>query len=249
MRVVARTRKPRGPGARTAETWTPSQLVAILDEEYGRPDAQPHGDAATELALTLLSQNTSDHNSGRAFQRLLERFPSWDDVIAAPTGEVEDAIRPGGLAPTKAPRLQQLLAEVRERAHGYELDFLADLPLDEAKAWLRALPGVGPKTAACVLLFALGRPALPVDTHVERVAKRLDLVPAKMPAAQAHDALEAMLQPRRGLRLPRRPDPARPPHLPRALARLRGLRAVGALPSRRAAATRRRVAPQGASRL
>ncbi len=175
--------------------WTPSELIAILDEEYGRTEARPSGDPVSELALTLLSQNTSDHNSGRAFHRLLERFASWDELIAAPTADVEEAIRPGGLAKTKAPRLQQLLAEVREQAPGYSLAFLETLPLEEAKAWLRALPGVGPKTAAVVLLFALGRPALPVDTHVERVSKRLGLVPAKLPVAKTHDALEAQLEP------------------------------------------------------
>ena len=175
--------------------WTPSELIAVLDEEYGRVEARPNGDPMSELVLTLLSQNTSDHNSGRAFHRLLERFESWDDVIAAPTAEVEEAIRPGGLFRTKAPRMQQLLAEVRERAPGYSLEFLAELPLDEAKAWLRELPGVGPKTAAIVLLFALGRPALPVDTHVDRVAKRLGLAPAKMPVEKVHDALEAQLEP------------------------------------------------------
>jgi endonuclease-3 len=175
--------------------WTPTELVAVLDEEYGRVEPRPHGDATSELVLTLLSQNTSDHNSGRAFHRLLERFDSWDAVIEAPTSEVEEAIRPGGLAPTKAPRMQALLAEVRERVPGYDLEFLAELPLDEAKAWLRSLPGVGPKTAAIVLLFALGRPALPVDTHVERVAKRLGLVPPKMPVEKTHDALETLLEP------------------------------------------------------
>jgi endonuclease-3 len=178
-----------------APKWTASELIALLDEEYGRVEPRPHGDAVSELALTLLSQHTSDHNSGRAFHRLLEHFEDWDAIVAAPTAEVEEAIRPGGLAQTKAPRLQQLLAEVRERADGYDLPFLQTMPIDEAKAWLQALPGVGPKTAACVLLFALGRPALPVDTHVERVAKRLGLVPPKMAAAKAHDALEALLEP------------------------------------------------------
>jgi len=190
-------------GAAAGRRYAPAELIALLDAEYGRQSARPHHDAMAELVLTLLSQNTSDHNSGRAFQRLLARFPGWDAVLAAPLADVEEAIRPGGLAPTKAPRLQALIAAVRERtlagngaaAEPYDLRFLDELPLAEAKAWLRALPGVGPKTAACVLLFGLGRPALPVDTHVERVARRLGLVPPRMPVERVHEELEAMLEP------------------------------------------------------
>jgi endonuclease-3 len=175
--------------------WSPAELIAILDREYGRAPARPSGAPVTELVLTLLSQHTSDHNSGRAMHQLLERFSSWDAIIEARPEAVEEAIRPGGLAPTKSKRLQALLAEVHERAPDWNLDFLRRLPLPEAKRWLTSLPGVGPKTAACVLLFALGRPALPVDTHVERVSKRLGLVPPKMPADRAHDLLEESLTP------------------------------------------------------
>lgn len=175
--------------------WTPGELIELLDVEYGRAPQQCSNDPVFELVLTLLSQHTSDHNSGEAMHRLIERCPTWDAVLEAPVEEIEDAIRPGGLAPTKSKRLQQLLSEVRERSPDWDLSFLRDMPLDAAKRWLTSLPGVGPKTAACVLLFALGRPALPVDTHVERVTKRLGLVPPRMPADKAHDALEAMLNP------------------------------------------------------
>jgi endonuclease-3 len=175
--------------------WTPAELIELLDEAYGRAPQRPSRAPVTELVLTLLSQHTSDHNSGRAMHQLLERFPTWDAVLDAPTEDVEEAIRPGGLAPTKSKRMQALLAEVKERAPDWDLDRLAEMPLDEAKRWLTSLPGVGPKTAACVLLFALDRPALPVDTHVERVAKRLGLTPRKMAAAKMHDTLETMLEP------------------------------------------------------
>ena len=175
--------------------WSPAELIAILDDTYGRAPQQASAAPVFELVLTLLSQHTSDRNSGQAMHRLIERFPTWDAVVAAPVKDVEDAIRPGGLAPTKSKRLQALLTEVHERRPDWDLTFLRDLPLEEAKTWLTSISGVGPKTAACVLLFALERPALPVDTHVERVSKRLGLVPAKMPADKAHAVLEAMLQP------------------------------------------------------
>ncbi len=144
----------------------PEEILRRLTALYGWPEWRPHGDATGELVLTLLSQNTADTNSGRAFSRLLQRFPDWEAVLEAPLDEIIDAIRPGGLAPTKGPRLKAMLAEIKQRSGGLDLSFLKELPDAEAREWLRTLPAVGPKTAACVLLFALGKPALPVDTHV-----------------------------------------------------------------------------------
>ena len=176
-------------------TYSPGQVIELLAPVYGRPVAQPSHDPLSELVLTVLSQNTADTNSGRAFVQLLRRYPTWQAVADAPPDQVVATIQFGGLAQQKAPRIQAILRAVRERSPAWDLDFLEELPLEEARAWLRALPGVGPKTAACVLLFALGRPALPVDTHVERVSKRLALIPAKATADQAHELLEALVAP------------------------------------------------------
>ena len=175
----------------TSGTFTTIEVVERLRALYGEPEWRPHGDAMSELVLTLLSQNTSDQNSGRAFSRLLQRFPDWQAMLDAPLAAVEEAIRPGGLAPTKAPRLQAMLAEIKARRGGFDLRFLADLPVDQAREWLRTLPAVGPKTAACVLLFGLGKPGLPVDTHVYRVATRLRLVAPKLTPEKAQAYLEA----------------------------------------------------------
>lgn len=176
------------------------ELVARLADAYGIAPWRPHGGAIAELVLTILSQNTSDANSGRAFVRLLERFPTWDDVVGAPISALIETIQTGGLAPTKAPRIQSALRDIRERRGGYDLSFLAKMPVPEASEWLRSLHGVGPKTAACVLLFALGRPAMPVDTHVFRVARRLGLLPervgkAAVTAEKAHAMLETVVSP------------------------------------------------------
>lgn len=171
------------------------KIVRRLQEAHGVAPWRPHGDPAAELVLTILSQNTSDANSGRALVRLLSRFEDWRAVMEAPLPALVEAIRPGGLAPTKAPRIQAALREVYARTGGFDLSFLSGLPMEEARAWLRSLPGVGPKTAACVLLFSLGMPALPVDTHVHRVARRLGLVPERMSAEKAHEALEALVAP------------------------------------------------------
>ena len=173
--------------------FSPEEIIDRLEADYGRPEWRPHGDAICELILTLLSQNTADTNSGRAFSRLLQRFPDWQAVLDAPVSEIEDAIRPGGLAPTKAPRLKAILTAVKERTGGLDPRFLADLPVDQAREWLRTLPAVGPKTAACVLLFGLGLPGLPVDTHVYRVAVRLGLVSPKLTPDKAQLYLEALV--------------------------------------------------------
>jgi endonuclease III len=188
--------EPIAPMARKSpKPLAPAEIIARLSSLYGEPVWRPHGDPMSELVLTILSQNTSDANSGRAFMRLRQRYGRWEELLAAPLDDIVSLIQAGGLARIKAPRIKAILGEVYERLGSFDVTFLKDQPLDEAKAWLRSLPGVGPKTAACVLMFALGRPALPVDTHVHRVAQRLGLVPPKAGAAQAHDILEAILEP------------------------------------------------------
>ena len=177
-----------------AKPLRPTAIINRLVKEAPLTPWRPTRDPVTELVLTLLSQNTSDTNSGRAFQQLLARYPDWDAVLASDPDELEDTIRPGGLAPTKAARMRELLAQLRERlGPEWDASILETMPIREAKEWLVSLPGIGPKTAACVLLFSLGRPALPVDTHVHRVSQRLGLIDAKVNAVKAHDALEAQM--------------------------------------------------------
>jgi endonuclease-3 len=170
-----------------------------LADRYGLPVwSGPRLEPVAELVLTVLAQNTADVNSHRAFVALREAYPTWDAVLAAPTDELEDVIRPGGLAPTKSRRIQHVLAEVHDATRGtWDLSFLGTWPLDEALAWLVALPGIGRKTASIVLLFCFGRPALPIDTHVYRVALRLGLLPPKTNLTKAHDLLEEVVPPDR----------------------------------------------------
>ena len=160
-----------------------------LAKEYGRPALRPHHAPVDELVLTVLSQNTNDRNRDVAYFRLRERFPTWDAVREAPVEEIEDAIRPGGLAPTKSVRIKQILEAIGDD----DLLWLERAPLDEAREYLVELPGVGRKTAACVLLFSFGRPDVPVDTHVYRVGGRLGLWPSKAPLVKAHDELARLV--------------------------------------------------------
>ena len=162
---------------------------------YGDHPWQPHGDALSELVNTILSQNTNDRNRDRAYQRLRMRYPTWEAVRDAPADAVVAAIRPAGLASSKGPHIQAALHTITETHGTLSLDFLQDMPLTEARDWLLNLKGVGPKTAAIVLLFALGRPAFPVDTHVHRVTQRLGLIPVKTSRTKAHSLLEALLSP------------------------------------------------------
>lgn len=176
------------------------QLPAVgesLASTYGRPSWHRHGPALDELIATVLSQHTSDVNAERAFASLRSRFPDWSEVIAAPTETIADAIRSGGLANLKAPRIQRILRAIGETEDEFSLEWLGGLPPREARGWLTGLPGVGPKTASCVLLFSLGLPAMPVDTHVHRVSRRLGLIDAATSAETAQDELEALIGPDR----------------------------------------------------
>ena len=164
-----------------------------LREMYGRPVNEPHGHPIAELVRTILSQNTSDINRDVAYARLRERFPRWEDVRDAPPAAVEEAIRPGGLSAIKAPRIQEVLRLIGDPEP--DLDWLADAPRDEALEFLGSLPGVGRKTAACVLIFAFGRPEIPVDTHVYRVGGRLGLFPEGASFERAHDEMLRITDP------------------------------------------------------
>jgi len=151
--------------------------------------------ALDELVSTILSQNTNDANRDRAYQALRRRFPDWEAVAAADPKAVVEAIRPAGLANQKGPRIQGVLRAIQAERGSLDLDFLKELPLEEARAWLMKFKGVGPKTAAIVLLFSLGRPAFPVDTHIYRVTGRLGLRPEKMTVEDAHPYLEKLFPP------------------------------------------------------
>ena len=163
-----------------------------LRELYGVPGQRPHGRPLEELILTVLSQSTNDRNRDVAYGRLRERFPAWQAVRDAPVEEIEEAIRPGGISKVKSARIQAIL-----RAIGDPLDltWLADRPVDEARAYLMGLPGVGRKTAACVLLFAFGAHDVPVDTHVARVGQRLRLLRPGAPFGELHDQMLAVTPP------------------------------------------------------
>jgi endonuclease-3 len=166
-----------------------------LAAAYGPRRWRGRRDPLDELIMTILSQNTSDRNSGRAYRALRQRFPSWRAVLDAPTAEVYEAIKPAGLGNIKAPRIQQTLRSIEARTGALSLDNLDAMGTDDARDWLISLDGIGPKTAACVLMFALGRPALPVDTHVHRVSRRLGLIGAKVGAEAAHHLLENAIEP------------------------------------------------------
>lgn len=179
---------------------TPARLrgrAVMITEElrrlYGRRIHHPGGRPTDCLIGTILSQHTADRNSSAAFARLKDRFATWEEIAYADEVELAETIRCAGLANIKARRIQESLRAIESLRGSMDLDFLKRLSLDEARDWLRDLPGVGPKTAACVLLFSCDHPALPVDTHVHRLARRLGLIGPKVSADGAHTVLEQLV--------------------------------------------------------
>jgi len=166
-----------------------------LLEGYGPRQWRQRLDPLSELIYTILSQNTSDVNRDRAYERLRTKFPTWERVRDTQVEEIAEAIRPGGLANIKAPRIKDILLTITERRGELSLDFICQMEVEEAKEWLGSLKGVGPKTTACVLLFGCGRPAFPVDTHVYRVSKRLGIIRREASVQEAHAILEDLLSP------------------------------------------------------
>ena len=191
---TARNAKPRGKSAPKAQL-TAHEIIELLEPQYGPFLIHRRLDPAEEVVFTILSQHTSDANSERAFHVLMNEFDSLEAVAQGDVQHIAKAINIGGLAQIKAPRIKEVLNLILEKRGNLDLTFLQGMPLDEAKAWLRQLPGIGPKSAAVILCFSLGMPAMAVDTHVYRVAKRLGLIGPKVSADDAHDILEAMVDP------------------------------------------------------
>ena len=173
-----------------------AQAVELMAQEYGPFEAERRLPPADEMVFTVLSQHTSDINSGRAYNRLMERFGTLEAVARADVAAIEEAIAPGGLAKVKAPRIKEVLEKVLELNGGsLDLSFLREMPLAEAKAWLRQLPGIGPKSTGIILNFSLGMPAMAIDTHIFRVCQRLRAIDARTNADKAHDVMEAKVPP------------------------------------------------------
>jgi endonuclease-3 len=170
-------------------------VLRQLEQAHGLPPWTPHHDPLGELVATILSQNTSDVNSDRAYAALRAAFPTWDEVAAAAPEALAASIRVGGLATLKSQRVQEILHRLKARQGHLSLDGLMTMPMPAARAFLAEFSGVGPKTIACVLLFACGHPAFPVDTHIHRVTTRLGLLPARCTAERAHAILEPLIPP------------------------------------------------------
>jgi endonuclease III len=200
MAAVDTPRRPR-PG-RTPSAATIRETHRRLSRRFGPLDPPRTLDPLEELILTVLSQNTSDVNRDRAYAAMRTRFPTWEALAEADPSDLAAAIRPGGLANTKAPRLLAILGEIREREGGeLDLSWMRRASSARVRDYLVTLPGVGPKTAACVLAFSLGRPALPVDTHVHRVARRLGFLDEHTGAAKAHEVMDDLVPARLRVRM------------------------------------------------
>ena len=176
------------------------EAIELLAERYGSFPVQPRLAPAQEVVFTILSQHTSDTNSSRAFQNLMARFGALEEVARADVADIEEAIRAGGLARVKAPRIKEVLNRILELNRSLDLSFLGELPLNEARDWLRQLPGIGPKSAGIILSFSLGLPAMAIDTHIYRVCQRLNLIGPKVNAEKAHEIMEAIVPPDQVLR-------------------------------------------------
>jgi len=170
-------------------------ILRLLITAYGDRTWEKRLEPVAELVQTILSQNTSDANSHRAFKSLINNFGSWDIIAGADTALIADAIHAGGLAEVKAKYIKSALQSLQEESFDFDLRFLSDMHVNDARRWLLRLPGVGMKTASCVLLFSLGMPAFPVDTHVYRVVKRLGSIDAKASVESAHLKLEKLVKP------------------------------------------------------
>ncbi len=189
------TKNPAKRKKQTMSAASIAEAVDLMTKEYGPFRQERRLDPADEMVFTILSQHTSDINSSRAYGRLMKRFGTLEAVAKGDIENIEGAIAPGGLAKIKAPRIKKVLAKVLELNGSLDLSFLREMPLTEAKAWLRQLPGIGPKSAGIVLNFSLGMPAMAIDTHIYRVCQRLSVIEPKVSADKAHEILEEKVPP------------------------------------------------------
>jgi endonuclease-3 len=178
-----------------------NRITLLLEKEYGLPRRGRPRNPLDILIETILSQNTSDQNRDRAYQRLKTRFPRWEEVLEAKTIPIVSAIRPGGLAEQKARRILEILHWIKKREGKLSLSFLRKMDSEEIKKMIGPLKGVGPKTLHCLLLFGLRREAFPVDTHIHRIGKRLGFIPERMDAEKAHEWMSPLIPKEKSLSL------------------------------------------------
>jgi endonuclease-3 len=169
------------------------KVIQLLKKQYGEHNYRDRGDPVDSLVETILSQNTTDKNSSRAFASLKKKYPSWESVLKADTRSIKKVIHSGGLPGIKARRIKHVLGEIKRRRGKITLDFLREMPAEDAVAFLRSIKGIGPKTASVLLIFRFNKPLMPLDTHNLRVLKRLGIIPLKMGSEKAHELMNKLV--------------------------------------------------------